>query len=115
MQPDNRLTRQELRIAELVAEGSSNREVGEHLFLSPRTVGAHLEHVYRKLGVSSRTAMARVLRERFQANQLVDGTPRIDSVRVTFELVAGGAVVVGPITEEFVAGPIARGYFRRAG
>jgi DNA-binding CsgD family transcriptional regulator len=58
-----RLTPQELRIAELVAEGGSNREVAEHLFISPRTVGYHLARVYQKLGVSSRTRLARVLSE----------------------------------------------------
>lgn len=59
-----RLTPQELRIAELVAEGGSNREVAEHLFISPRTVGYHLARVYQKLGVSSRTRLAHLLRER---------------------------------------------------
>jgi DNA-binding CsgD family transcriptional regulator len=59
-----RLTPQELRIAELVAEGGSNREVAERLFLSPRTVGYHLARVYQKLGISSRTRLARELRER---------------------------------------------------
>jgi DNA-binding NarL/FixJ family response regulator len=59
-----RLTPQELRIAELVAEGESNREVAQHLFLSPRTVGYHLARVYQKLGISSRTRLARALRER---------------------------------------------------
>jgi len=59
-----RLTPQELRIAELVADGGSNREVAEQLFLSPRTVGYHLARVYQKLGVSSRTRLARALRER---------------------------------------------------
>ncbi|HYW23735.1 MAG TPA: AAA family ATPase [Terriglobales bacterium] len=58
-----RLTPQERRIAELVADGGSNREVAEQLFLSPRTVGYHLARVYQKLGVSSRTRLAAFLRE----------------------------------------------------
>jgi DNA-binding CsgD family transcriptional regulator len=52
------LTPQELQVALLVAEGKTNREVGAQLFLSPKTIEWHLGHVYRKLGVSSRTELA---------------------------------------------------------
>ncbi|MGK3952796.1 ATP-binding protein [Microbacterium sp. I2] len=48
------LTPQEERIVRLAADGLSNREIAEALFLSPRTVGAHLYSAYPKLGVSSR-------------------------------------------------------------
>ncbi|MFF4115831.1 AAA family ATPase [Streptomyces sp. NPDC001714] len=48
------LTAQQQQIVELVARGLSNREIGERLFLSPRTVGSHLYNVYPKLGISSR-------------------------------------------------------------
>jgi DNA-binding NarL/FixJ family response regulator len=41
-------------IARLVATGATSREVGEQLFLSPRTVEAHLRNIYRKLGIRSR-------------------------------------------------------------
>jgi len=54
------LTAQELQIARFVAEGHTNREVAAQLFLSPRTVAFHLRNVYRKLGISSRTALARI-------------------------------------------------------
>jgi DNA-binding CsgD family transcriptional regulator len=55
------LTPAERRVAELVAKGSTNREVAATLFLAERTVEAHLSHVYAKLGVRSRTELARVL------------------------------------------------------
>lgn len=52
------LTAQERRVADAVAAGSTNDEVGRRLFLSPRTVEVHLTHVYRKLGIRSRTELA---------------------------------------------------------
>ncbi|MFW5416475.1 helix-turn-helix domain-containing protein [Nocardiopsis sp. CNT-189] len=55
------LTPQELRIARLVAEGASNRDVAARLFLSPRTVEYHLYKVYPKLGIGSRTELVRLL------------------------------------------------------
>lgn len=48
------LTAQELQIARHVATGATSREVGAQLFLSPRTVDAHLRSIYRKLGIRSR-------------------------------------------------------------
>ena len=42
----------------LIARGRSNREVAERLFISPKTVGRHVENVYAKIGVSSRAAAA---------------------------------------------------------
>jgi DNA-binding CsgD family transcriptional regulator len=53
------LTPAEERVARLVAEGHTNKEVAAALFLSERTVEFHLTHVYRKLGVRSRAELAR--------------------------------------------------------
>jgi DNA-binding CsgD family transcriptional regulator len=52
------LTPQERRVAEAVAAGDSDRQVAAELFLSHRTVSYHLSSVYRKLGVTNRTALA---------------------------------------------------------
>jgi len=55
------LTPMENRVAHLAAAGRTNREIAETLFLSVRTVETHLTHVYRKLGVRSRTELALAL------------------------------------------------------
>jgi DNA-binding CsgD family transcriptional regulator len=52
------LTPSERAVAELVAEGLTNREVGRRLFVSPHTVNSHLRSAFRKLGVPSRAALA---------------------------------------------------------
>ena len=57
----DQLTAQELQIAELAAQGLSNREIGERLYLSHRTVGFHLYKLFPKLGVTSRTELRAVL------------------------------------------------------
>jgi DNA-binding CsgD family transcriptional regulator len=55
------LTPAERRVADLVAEGRTNREVAATLFLGERTVASHLTRIYAKLGVRSRTELARRL------------------------------------------------------
>jgi HD-GYP domain-containing protein (c-di-GMP phosphodiesterase class II) len=52
------LTDREVEVLRLVAKGLSNREVGRLLVISPRTAEHHVQHVYRKIGVSSRAAAA---------------------------------------------------------
>jgi DNA-binding CsgD family transcriptional regulator len=46
-------------VARLVVGGATNREVAASLFVSPKTIEFHLGHVYRKLGVRSRTELTR--------------------------------------------------------
>jgi len=53
----NPLTRREKEIADLVAAGLGNRDIAERLFLSKRTVDSHIEHIFTKLGFSSRTRL----------------------------------------------------------
>jgi DNA-binding NarL/FixJ family response regulator len=55
------LTPSERRVADLVDKGLTNAEVAATLFLAERTVASHLTHVYAKLGVRSRTELARRL------------------------------------------------------
>jgi DNA-binding CsgD family transcriptional regulator len=57
----NELTPQELQVALAVAKGATNREAGAALFLSPKTIEAHLGRVYRKLDIRSRTELAALL------------------------------------------------------
>jgi predicted ATPase/DNA-binding CsgD family transcriptional regulator len=57
------LTDREVEVLKLVAEGLTNAQVAERLFLSPRTVHRHLDSVYRKLGSNSRAAAARFAAE----------------------------------------------------
>jgi len=56
---DPRLTPTEATIAQLVAEGLTNREIAGRMFLSPKTVEVNLTRIYRKLGVRSRAGLAR--------------------------------------------------------
>jgi DNA-binding NarL/FixJ family response regulator len=55
------LTAQELQIAQLAAEGLSNRQIGQRLYLSHRTVGSHLYRAFPKLGITSRAELAATL------------------------------------------------------
>jgi DNA-binding CsgD family transcriptional regulator len=62
------LTARELRVAQLAAAGSTNREVAQVLFISPRTVEHHLRNIYLKLGISSRAELQALI-------ERVDGLP----------------------------------------
>ncbi|MGH3506854.1 MAG: LuxR C-terminal-related transcriptional regulator [Nocardioidaceae bacterium] len=57
--PPGGLTRRECEVLVLVSDGRSNREIGERLFISDRTVARHLTNIFHKIGVTSRTQAAR--------------------------------------------------------
>ena len=54
---EGKLTRREREVSTLVADGLGNREIAQRLFLSKRTVDSHLEHIFTKLGFTSRTQL----------------------------------------------------------
>ena len=58
------LSPRELEVLEHLAEGLRNRDIGERLFISDRTVARHLAQIFAKLGVSTRTAAVREGRAR---------------------------------------------------
>lgn len=61
--PSTKLTEREGEVLSLIADGLSQTEIAEKLFISPKTVGKHLEHIFAKLGVrNSAQAVAFVLR-----------------------------------------------------
>jgi DNA-binding CsgD family transcriptional regulator len=66
----DQLTSREMQVALVLAEGHTTRQAAAKLFLSPKTVDYHLRHVYRKLGIGSRTALADALADPREANQV---------------------------------------------
>jgi DNA-binding NarL/FixJ family response regulator len=63
-EPDVRLTRREAQIADLVAQGLSNKQIAAKLVISQRTAEGHVERITQKLGATSRTQIARWLHDR---------------------------------------------------
>jgi DNA-binding NarL/FixJ family response regulator len=57
------LTESKRGVADLIADGLTNRQVGARLFLSPYTVDAHLRHIFNTLDIGSRVELARIVAE----------------------------------------------------
>lgn len=55
------LTPSERRVAQMAAEGQTNREIAQALFVTPKTIEMHLSHAYRKLDIQSRSQLARAM------------------------------------------------------
>ena len=73
----DQLTAAERLVAERVAQGLTSRAIAEELFVSPRTVDAHLTHIYRKLDINTRARLAGLVTEQTHAAR-----PRLRSRRV---------------------------------
>jgi DNA-binding CsgD family transcriptional regulator len=71
------LTAQELQIVRMAAEGFSNKQIGQRLYLSPRTVSGHLYRAFPKLGITSRGQIAACLHRRQSLN--ASSTARVSS------------------------------------
>ena len=66
----DRLTPQELQVAQLVAGGATYKEAASALFVTQKTIESHLNHAYRKLGIRSRVELPRMLeRSQVQADR----------------------------------------------
>jgi DNA-binding NarL/FixJ family response regulator len=73
--PIDELTPQELQVATLAAAGLSNKQAAARLFLSVKTIDAHLHRAYRKLGIRSRAELAPILAERDPSAWNARGAP----------------------------------------
>lgn len=71
------MTARELEVLRLVAEGRTNREIAEALFIAPKTASAHLSHILDKLGAGNRVEAAAVAHR----HGLVDGEGALDPLR----------------------------------
>jgi DNA-binding NarL/FixJ family response regulator len=67
--PELSLTARETEVLRLLAEGRSNRQIGEALYISAKTAGVHVSNIMAKLGVSSRTEAASVAHRNVLAGQ----------------------------------------------
>ncbi len=105
-----RLTRRELEVANLVAQGLTNREIAQRLFISERTADGHLEHIRDKLGVGTRAQItAWLVRQEADAGELAPIEPPAEPARRWRHLaghrlwVATAAMIIVAVSGGFVA------------
>jgi DNA-binding CsgD family transcriptional regulator len=77
----NPLSRRERDVAKLVAAGMTNRQIGERLFISSRTVDGHVERIRNRLGVRSRTEVATWALERGRSSDRAASEPTVSTKR----------------------------------
>jgi DNA-binding NarL/FixJ family response regulator len=75
---DDELSRRERQIALAYADGASHREIGARLFIAPSTVRTHLAAIYRKLGVSSKIELRRLIAETAAGPAAPAAVPALD-------------------------------------
>ncbi|MEV0791579.1 LuxR family transcriptional regulator [Kribbella sp. NPDC050459] len=78
VEPTSILTPQQRQVAELAAAGLTNKQIGERLYLSPRTVATHLYELFPKLGITSRAALRDALAAHPQASENKASAPPPD-------------------------------------
>jgi DNA-binding CsgD family transcriptional regulator len=71
------LSERELEVARLVVEGKTYAEIGDVIFISPRTAEHHIAHIRRRLGATSRSEVIAKLRQLLGTDQASDASPRL--------------------------------------
>ena len=74
------LTASELRVARLAADGLTNREIAQSLFITTKTASTHLSHIYRKLGITRRDQLADALSDRLHEQ---GDAPRLSAASIS--------------------------------
>jgi DNA-binding NarL/FixJ family response regulator len=86
-----KLTQRESEVLNWVIKGKTNRDIGDILGTSPRTVNKHLEHVFVKLGVETRTAAATLAMQKVRAAMPDSGPPALENTARQTATLPGGA------------------------
>jgi DNA-binding CsgD family transcriptional regulator len=92
------LSRREREVAALVAEGLTNKEIADRLFISERTADGHLEHIREKLGVNSRAQVAAWFVAQSQSTGAAPTAPRVHDRRATSLRLALAAATLAVVT-----------------